>query len=125
MNRPVTVQLDGHLQITARPERIAEIRKAMAAIKTPSVRAFRSAQMRKADKRYYPKHTPGITTEQYVEAYWKLNGGAVGLVCNVSLCTGKRTPMEGEVQRLVGYFYEPLGTTPQHYPLFDGVEEAL
>lgn len=99
---------------------------AKRATRIPTAKQFRASVMRKADKRSYPHFVPGMTTEQYVEAYWELNGGSLGLACSYNHRTNTRLPLEGEVQRLINGFYElPLGTTPQELPLFDGVEEAL
>jgi len=95
------------------------------ASKIKSVKAFRSALMRKADKREYPRFIEGQTTEQYVEAYWELNGRAMGLATHWHP-KGPSKPLEGEVQRLINGLYElPLGTNPQSTPLFDGVEEPI
>lgn len=123
MSRPITLRY-GLTDVTAQPERHKAIREALAAIKTPGVKAFRAAQMRKTDKRQYPRFVEGMSTEEYVARYWRLNGKAMGLACEYNPRTGESVPFPEEVQRMLNT-YEPLGTSPQYTPIFDGVEEPL
>lgn len=117
----------GKFSITAKLCRLGDLHAlAKTASKIKSVKQFRAAQMRMTDKREYPRFVEGQTTEQYVEAYWALNGSAMGLASVWVNRGNARRPLEGEVQRLINGLYElPLGTNPQSTPLFDGVEEAL
>lgn len=76
------------------------------ASKVKTAQQFRAALQRRKDGREYPKHTPGMSTEQYVKAY---------LVANRNL------GLAGQAED----FFEPLSTNPQYTPLFDGVEESI
>lgn len=111
MNKPITLKTaTGHL--TASAGRLLEIMDARASIKTPSVKQFRANALRKRDPRHYPHFVPGMTTVRYVKRYWELNSGAIG-------------GTYADPDEIVETFYEqPLGTTPQELPLFDGVEIA-
>ena len=123
MSTPVTIKV-GSIALTAQPEALPRLIAQVKATKPMTVRAFRAAQMRKTDKRVYPRFIEGQTTQEYVQAYWRMNGQAHGLVCEYNPRTGESVPFPEEVQRMLAT-YTPLGTSPQSTPLFDGVEEPL
>ena len=95
------------------------------ASKVKTAKQFRAALQRCKDKREYPRFVEGQSTEQYVQAYWALNGSAMGLASQWVNRNTVRRPLDGEVQRLINGLYEPLSTNPQYTPLFDGVEESI
>ena len=101
---PYTVA-SGKFRITATLARLGAIQGQVKAIKTPTVKAFRAALARKADKRQFPSFAEGASTASYVASYAKANV-MLGLTPDAD-------------------FFQPLGTTPQCTLFIDGVEEAL
>lgn len=95
------------------------------ASKIKSVKVFRSSVMRKTDKRDYPRFIEGGSTADYVERYWSLNAARFGAVTEYNPRLKHSVLKAGEAARIVADLYEPLGTSPQYTPIFDGVEEPL
>lgn len=124
MTKPINIR-DAHGTVTAAPERMAALLAERASIKTPSVKQFRAKARAKADKRVYPRFLEGQSTAEYVAAYWRLNGGVMGLACGYNRRTGRREPLEGEVERLINGLYEPLSETPQHTPIEEDLVEEI
>lgn len=110
----------GTTMAKVQPARAALVKHQLEqASKVKSAKQFRAAIQRCKDKREYPAHRPGMSTAQYVKAYYSANANVLG-----GWVSSVRMANERATETLLDFF-QPLSTTPQFAQADLTTEESI